>query len=443
MEPAQLDGADDAGTPTSGFDVRPNRPAVVSALLLVVVVTLAAMFAHYYRDSLHWAVELYSHESTTTGAARRLPRLVVFLMVAATVAFAATIGWFVERRWSGRTGVEAIAASARGEERRISKVATAWRAGATWVVSSALVSIGRESAIIETGGALGKFTGRWARGRGDTLAAAGIAAAFAGAYHAPIAAFVYVEEHLGVRRSRRALWFVVLGAIGGHLVAATWLGGQAIFPPIQGSRWSVLRLGLVVLLPAALTARLLLAMRTHITVRPIIQRTGLPAWAVIAIMSLIAGGCVAIYPFAAGNGMDALRGGSVATTVTLALALSVGKLIGTTSALGAGAPGGVLTPTITVAAGFGLLTLLAVDGLGADVSHPWNGMVAAMAVGFTVGLRSPIGAIFLIPELVGDYRLVPVIAMIVAPTWLLDRGLDRAIGHFGASPDDQVYDADA
>ena len=96
-----------------------------------------------------------------------------------------------------------------------------------------------------------------------------------------------------------------------------------------------------------------------------------------------------------------------------------------------------------MSAGFGLLTLLAVDGLGLDVSHPWNGMVAAMAVGFTVGLRSPIGAIFLIPELVGDYRLVPVIAMIVAPTWLLDRVLDRAIGHFGASPDDQVYDADA
>ena len=151
-------------------------------------------------------------------------------------------------------------------------------------------------------------------------------------------------------------------------------------------------------------------MRTHITIRAIIQRTGARPWLVIAIMSVIAGGCVAIYPFAAGNGMDALRGASISSTVALALALSVGKLIGTTSALGAGAPGGVLTPTITVSAGFGLLTLLAVDGLGLDVSHPWNGMVAAMAVGFTVGLRSPVGAIFLIPELVGDYRLVPVIA---------------------------------
>ncbi len=447
VEPAQRDGADGATVPTSGYDVRPDRPAVVSAVLLVAVVTAAAMFAHYYRDSLHWAVELYSDASTTTGAASRLPRLVVFALVATTVALAATVGWFVERRFSGRTGVEAFAASARGEERRISVRATAWRAAATWVVSSALVSIGRESAIIEAGGAFGTIAGRRARGRGDTLAAAGIAAAFAGAYHAPIAAFVYVEEHLGVRRSRRALWFVILGAIGGHLVAATWLGGQAIFPPIQGSRWSVLRLGLVVLVPAALTARLLLAMRTHITIRAIIRRTGARPWLVIAIMSVIAGGCVAIYPFAAGNGMDALRGASISSTVALALALSVGKLIGTTSALGAGAPGGVLTPTITVSAGFGLLTLLAVDGLGLDVSHPWNGMVAAMAVGFTVGLRSPVGAIFLIPELVGDYRLVPVIAMVVAPAWLLDRALDRALGHFGAGvPDrayDRVYDADA
>ena len=70
-------------------------------------------------------------------------------------------------------------------------------------------------------------------------------------------------------------------------------------------------------------------------------------------------------------------------------------------------------------------------------------MVAAMAVGFTVGVRSPIGAIFLIPELVGDYRLVPLIALVVAPTWLLDRGLDRAIGHFGAAIPDEVYDEDA
>jgi H+/Cl- antiporter ClcA len=141
--------------------------------------------------------------------------------------------------------------------------------------------------------------------------------------------------------------------------------------------------------------------------------------------------------------MDALSSASLASTVTIALALSVGKLIGTTAALGAGSPGGVLTPTISVSAGFGLLTLLAADGLGLEVSHPWNGMVAAMAVGLTVGLRSPIGAVFLIPELVGDYRLVPIIAMIVAPAWILDRMLDRVDVDLGARLPDNVYDEDA
>ena len=34
--------------------------------------------------------------------------------------------------------------------------------------------------------------------------------------------------------------------------------------------------------------------------------------------------------------------------MTLGLALMVGKLVGTTAALGAGAPGGVLSPTLAV-----------------------------------------------------------------------------------------------
>jgi chloride channel protein, CIC family len=430
-------------TRSSGFDIRPDRPAVLTGLLFVFVVAVAAVFAHYFRDSLRWAIELYADRSSTTDAARRLPRVVVFGVVATTVAFTATIGWFVERRWSGHTGVEAVASSARGEGRRISVIATGWRAVATWLASSALVSIGRESAIIETGGAVGAATGRRLRGRGDTLAAAGIAAAFAGAYHAPIAAFVYVEEHLGVRSSRRAMWFVVLGALGGHLIAGEVLGGHSIFPPVQGSRWSVLGLGLLVLVPAGVAARVLLEMRTRITANAIIERTGVRRWMVIAGLSVIAGVSVAAYPFAAGNGMDALGGASLASTVTIALALSVGKLIGTTAALAAGVPGGVLTPTISVSAGFGLLTLLAADGLGLEVNHPWNGVVAAMAVGLTVGLRSPIGAVFLIPELVGDYRLVPIIAMIVAPAWILDRMLDRLDVDLGAGLPNNVYDEDA
>ena len=50
---------------------------------------------------------------------------------------AAALGGYVTRRWSDHVGVEAVAASARGERRGISLRATGLRSLATWIVSSA------------------------------------------------------------------------------------------------------------------------------------------------------------------------------------------------------------------------------------------------------------------------------------------------------------------
>ncbi|MEZ5166519.1 MAG: chloride channel protein [Acidimicrobiales bacterium] len=118
-------------------------------------------------------------------------------------------------------------------------------------------------------------------------------------------------------------------------------------------------------------------------------------------------------------------------------------MIGTAAALGAGAPGGVLTPTIAIASGCVLLTLFGLEELGFSVTHPWDAMVAAMAVGVAVGLRSPLMAIFLLPEMVGDYRLVPVIAVIVALAVALDRGIDWLLVRAGQMLPVGVYDEDA
>lgn len=427
----------------SGFDVRPDRRVATTALLLVAVVTFAGAFAHWFRESLGWAIEFYSDATTPPAAASSFDRLTVAAIAAVAVAIAATIGTFVERRWSDHVGVEAVASSARGEGRRISMVASGWRALATWISSASMVSIGRESAIIEAGGAVGASSARRLGGKGDTMAAAGIAAAFAAAYHAPIAAIVYVEEHLGVRHSRRAPLFVVAGAVGGHVVASVVLGGGVIFPPVAGSRWDVLWLGLLTVVPAVLAARSFLELRSRFTATAVSGRTRVPRWAVIATLSVVAGLAVGYFPFAAGNGMDALRSASVGSTLTIALALSLGKLIGTTAALGAGAPGGVLTPTISVAAGFSLLTMIGAESFGMTITHPWSGMVAAMAVGVTVGLRSPFGAVVLVPELLGDYWLVLPVAIIVAVAWLLDRGIDRVVARVGTVLPAGVRDEDA
>jgi H+/Cl- antiporter ClcA len=102
-----------------------------------------------------------------------------------------------------------------------------------------------------------------------------------------------------------------------------------------------------------------------------------------------------------------------------------------------------LTPTISIASGSALLTLLGVGALGLTVAHPWDAMVAAMAIGVAVGLRSPLMAVFLLPEMLGDYTLVPAIAVVVGVAVALDRGLDRVVVWAGQRVPVGVYDEDA
>ncbi|NLA36114.1 MAG: hypothetical protein GX868_10580 [Actinobacteria bacterium] len=51
-------------------------------------------------------------------------------------------------------------------------------------------------------------------------------------------------------------------------------------------------------------------------------------------------------------------------------------------------------------------------------------------------------AIVLVPELVGDYSLLPLVGAVVAVAVLVDRGVDRAISRSARVPD-IIYDEDA
>ncbi len=426
-----------------GFDVRPSRPLVVTMVLFAIVMFAASGFAHYFKELAQIVLEWYSGSQDPTVGAASMRRVSVFALVMGAVIIAATLGRLVERHWSHHVGVEAVSSSARGEGRSISLRASAARALATWTVFAGMASIGRESAIIESGGAVGATAGKRFGGRGDAMAAAGIAAAFAAAYHAPIAAVFYVEETLRVRSSRRALMFAALGAAGGFITSTQLYGGETIFPSTQGSRWTMTGLALIGLVPAVIVARAFLRLRVRVSGGALVNRFPGPPWIAIGLFAAVAGAAIAWFPQASGNGMDALRQAELGATVTLALALSIGKVIGTTAALGAGAPGGVLTPTVSITSGFVLLGLLGAESLGLTVAHPWDVMVAAMAIGVAVGLRSPFVAVFLIPELLGDYTLVPVIGLVVGVAVIVDKAVDHVIERFGELVPARVYDEDA
>ncbi len=437
--------ADPDGVPeTSGFHAAPPRPPWLTFVLFILTVGVAVEVAHLFRITAEALIEWYSDRSDPLAAASSVRWFVLLGVVSVAVFIAACLGRFVETRRASGTGIEAVAASARGERRRISFRASGIRAVGTWVASTGLSSIGRESAIIEVGGSFGTVAGRRSRGRGDALATAGIAAAFAAAYHAPLAAVFYLEEHLRVSRSPRALWFATTAAVVGHLASVWLLGGHEIFPAPDGSRWETLALSLLVLLPAVVGARVFRVFRVRIKAVDLADRFRVPWWTIVGVFALVAGAAVATFPAAAGNGMEALRRASVGATLTVAIALSIGKLIGTTASLGSGAPGGALTPSMSIASGTALLSLFGFEHLGVDVGAgvAWGVMVTAMAVGVAVGLRSPLLAIVLVPELVGDYTILPMIAVVVGAAVLVNLGLDHAVERVTPLVPDVVYDDD-
>lgn len=419
----------DAAQSSIGFDTVPERPVPVTVILFLIVVTLSATTAAAFKESALWTIERLSGLRNPTTAAAHLGFVRTALIVATATVISACLARYAAHRWPGRQGLEAVAASARGETRSISLAGTSVRATATWLTVVGMLPIGRESAILETGGAIGSWVGRHTRGHGATLATAGIAASFATAYHAPIAAILYLEEHLRVRGSRRALTFTIAGAIGGHLLSVTLLGGKTLLPPVHAPVLQLLAAGAVAVVPAALSARLFLTVRERYGK----ARNDLPArlwWMRTLLAATATGLLVAWLPLSSGNGLDALRRTPLSlglgVTLAFALAVSVAKLAGNTAAFAAGAPGGVLTPTMTIAAGATLLTIVGLHAIGVGPIYVWGAVALGAAAAIAVGLRSPFTAILLIPELTGSIRLIPATAAVVALAVLIDRGIDHA-----------------
>jgi len=417
-----------SAAPRPGFDEYPQRHGLVTIGLFVVVVAASVGVAVGFKRSAHWLIDIWGGSGDPSAVASRFRWLVTGLVVAAVTITAATIGRMAERRWTGHFGIEAVAASARGEHRRIMMRATLVRAAATYLSVVGLVPIGRESAIIETGGAIGSTLGRRFRGRGATMATAGIAAAFATAYHAPIAAVLYLEEHLRIRASRRALRFSVGGSVGGFVLATRVLGSAAILPRTAASVRELSIAGLVAVVPASVAARLFLVLRSRATARPP-TKPRLPRWLLVGATGVVTGLSVAAYPLAAGNGLEALRRSSTQTTavVAIAAAMLIGKLVGTTSAFASGVPGGALTPTMTVAGGASLLVVAALDRVGVHAVGVWPVVVMSAAIGIAIGLRSPLMAVVLVPEMMGQLALVPATAAVVAVAVLAERSFDQVV----------------
>ena len=390
---------------------------------ILVVALFAAEFAHWFREAIFWFVgTAYGKENSTEAmAAVRIVLPVVFITLG--ILLSRRINLAAESLHSGRIGLAPIEKAAHGSGSGPSLRGTIMKAASTLAACMPGTSLGRESAILETSGVVGFSVARWFRVDAVELACAGIAAAFASAYHAPFGAMAYVGGHVGVARRPRAMIHAAIGALVGDWITVEHLGGHPIFPGSHAAIGTSVVLGLIAVVPALVGSRLFVRVRE-----------GMPALRVVRehpVVFVVAGIAVSvttvlIAPLSAGNGMEAIRHVAVTGSIAAACSLGIGKLLATSATLGAKAPGGVFAPTLAVSAGWILATYVGLEAMGVNLpGNHWDGIVIGMAAGLSVGLHAPVLAGIVVAEMSGQLSLMPFTMAAALIAHVIVRAVDR------------------
>lgn len=398
------------------------------ALFTMVLGAIVGCFAVGFRESALGVTELLTGESGAIRAAAALAPWQRALLAGGTVVVAWLVVRTAVRLGKGRLGLSRLAGSARGDGPPPSLPVTLLHSLSTWLVTVGVLSIGRESAIIESGGSMGARAVRNDPQRRPSMIAAGVAAAFAAAYHAPFSAVVYVEEHIGIRSSVRSLLYAVLGAGSGVATVTLLFDGAAVLPGLDRLDRRVIGLAAIGLIPA-IAASLAFRVARERFPKPESPRLG-PVQLAAAAVSI---GAVVVVPNVAGNGLEALRLAADHPTASLALALLLLKLVATTSLLHSGVPGGVFSPSLAVGAGAALATLFALGWSADDATAMWGAAIAAMAAAITISLRSPLLGALVVVELCGDPKLLPLTIGAALIAALVDHSVSLLRGRFSRS----------
>jgi CIC family chloride channel protein len=330
------------------------------------------------------------------------------LMIAARVREGAGVGFVMEAIVLGRV--------------RVPLTRSVLQSIASWLAIASGNSLGREGPLIQFGAAAGEAARRILAldpGTARIVLATGVAAGFASAYNAPVAAVLFVIEIVtGVVVLEAVVPMLIAVAIA--TVATRYVAGPA---PLYGVRgfgfdspvellWFA-GLGLAVA-PVGVGFLRLLGLVDRLWRRiPIPWRP--------ALGGLGCGAVLAVLPLAAGNGFEPLNvllDGTLATSLVVWLVIA--KPIATTMTVGSGHPGGVFTPTLLIGGCCGALYAFALHaGFGVAIASPSSYVLVGIAAVLAATTHAPLTGAVLACELTGDYALIlpALIAAAVAAAW--------------------------
>ena len=288
------------------------------------------------------------------------------------------------------------------------------------VVVALGASLGRENAPKLMGGASGSVladAGRLTPGQKRLLMACGAGAGFAAVYNVPLGGALLAAEVMLGTISLPVILPALACSAAATVTAWIYLPQQATYPDVPAYRVTV------PLMVFALVAGPLMGVIASGYIRFIgwvthYQLTGVRSiWAQIAAMGLL--GVVGFaFPQLFGNGKDMAADAFAGVgSLGLLLALAVLKPLMTGACLGAGASGGLFTPTLSTGAVLG-----AAGGIAWSMAWPGSPAGAYALVGAAcmmgAAMQAPLTALALIVELTsgGHSLLIPMIVATVLST---------------------------
>lgn len=282
-------------------------------------------------------------------------------------------------------------------------------------------SIGREGAITALSATLASKLGqlrRWPPYRLRLLVGCGAAAGIAAAYNAPIGGAVFAASIVLGNFSMNHFAPLVFASVVATVVSRGFFGIQPAYEMPETDFTRLVQLPWFVVLGAMCGAMGALFQRSLRWSEAFFHRTKLPVYARLALGGLVVGLIAIEMPGVWGNGyvvtnriLDNEFLG-VAWPLVFLLLLVAAKLVATSAAIGSGAVGGLMTPTLFLGAGIGAAFGLALERLGWVEGLP-VGLFAAVGMGgmLSATTRSPLLAMILIFEISLDYALMPALML--------------------------------
>lgn len=288
-------------------------------------------------------------------------------------------------------------------------------------------SVGPEDPSVQIGANLGSMIGQWTRlseERITILVSAGVAAAIAAAFNAPIAGVFFALEIVIRDLTTSSLGMLLLAAVTSS-VFTQWVSGTA--PAFQahyytfGSAWELLlyvALGVLAGPISAVYVRLLYWMQDNF------QKIRWPRWVKTACAGLIVGLVGIFYPEVFGVGYDTITNILWPANLTLGvlLVLLVAKLVLTPVSIAGGFAGGVFAPSLfigaTLGGAFGILMQQLFPALGiSPAAYALVGMAAVLAG----AVHAPLTASLLLFEMTSDYRIILPLMISVAVSLMISQ----------------------